>query len=96
MTIQTKMLGSLIAILLMINIFQEKTVRVLKDKVVKAQKAANEASAEAFGDCRRIMQSQNSLLKLNTCYQVVEMLCSGQSKCVRSWQEMCQNEEYEQ
>lgn len=90
-----KILSALLLVAVICVIGQGRVINELRKDVDTANTRANESSAEAFGDCQRIMAMNEFMVRINTCLQVVEVMCSGQSKCMAEYQPMCHSEDYE-
>lgn len=93
--IKNNLVVGLLAVFILISFFQARTINSLREDVTAAHQRADQASSEAFGDCQRIMAMNEYMARVNTCYQVVNTMCSGQSNCIKQYQQMCTTEDYE-
>lgn len=67
-------------------------IKQLNQQVTEATQLADNAASEAFGDCQRIMSIQAAMAYYNGCYNAVEQMCGGQSKCMSAYRYVCQDE----
>lgn len=94
-----KKIDKIVAIALLVvssvGIYQSIQIGKLKDDVAAANQRADEASALAFGDCQRIMAQNEFMVRINTCIEVINVMCKENVECMAYFQPMCTTEDYE-
>lgn len=90
-----KILIGLVMIFFWVVFAQSRTINSLREDVAAANQRADEASSLAFGDCQRIMAQNEFMVRINTCIEVINVMCKENVDCMAYFQPMCTTEDYE-